>query len=138
MLDIKYIEENKEYIKEVCEKREVEDNVEELLNTYQQLRKLQFELDTLKHTKNTKTQHINELKKQNKNTKKHIVELKDITTKIKEKEQEYKIIEQRYEELMYTIPNILDKRVPLGDVDREEFRAGNFKNFDFQPLTNWE
>lgn len=138
MLDIKYIEENKKYIKEVCTQREVENNVEELLGQYQELKALQFELDRLKHTKNTKTQHINELKKQNKNTKKNIEELKDITTKIKEKEEEYKIIEQRYEELMYTIPNILDEIVPLGDVDREEFRGGNFKRFDFQPLTNWE
>ena len=138
MLHIKYIRDNKEKIQEVCRLREVDDNVEELLQTYEQLTPLKLKIDTLRHKKNIFTKEINELKKQQTDVTKKIPILQKLTIEIREFEQEYKHLEQEYTNLLYTIPNILDESVPLGNEDREEYRGGNFKKFDFQPLTNWE
>ncbi|MFP4402375.1 MAG: serine--tRNA ligase [Candidatus Nanoarchaeia archaeon] len=138
MLDIKYIRENKELVKEVCRLREVDDRVDELLECYEELKTLQFEIDTLKHQKNTKTQHINELKKKNETVEGLIEELKKVNIQIKEKQKQYGELEIQYTQLLYTIPNMMHESVPLGDEDREEYRGGEFRTFDFQPLTNWE
>lgn len=138
MLDIKYIIENIEEIKKVCNLRKVEFDVEKLVENYGLMKTKKNQLDNLRNEKNVLTKQLNDFRKQKKDIKKLVETLREKNELIKNIEIEFKELEEKHKEMMYLVPNLLDKRVPLGDEDREEFRGGKFPKFDFKGKTNWE
>lgn len=138
MLDIKYIIENTNEIKQVCKAREVTLDVDLIIENYNKLKTQKTQLDNLRQEKNKLTNNLNEKRKQNENIINLIKEIKNIKKQIKTTELGYKILETKHKELMYEVPNLLDTRVPLGNEDREEFQGGTKVKFNFKPKTNWE
>lgn len=122
MIDINLIREKPELVKKNIKKKFQEEKLE-LIDKVKALdekwRKLKYEEDSLRNKRNKISQEINKLKKSGKQANKEIKEAKDIPEKIKKSEEKRRRLEQEIQEIMYKIPNIIHKSVPIGKNDKE-------------------
>ena len=123
MLDIKFIRENPDKVKEACQKKQVDCDIDEFLEVDKKRRELMQEVEVLKS-------------KKNKLGKDEIEEAKKIKNEIKKLEPELKKTEDEFEKIMRQIPNLPLDDVPEGkdESDNKVLRQeGEKPKFDFQP-----
>ncbi len=136
MLDIKFIRENPELIKEACRKKQVKFEVEKLLATDEERRKLIKEIENLRAERNKITQ---ELAKQK--TPEVMARAKEIKEEITKKEETLKQREEEFQKLLSLVPNPPLESVPEGKDGSENVvlrREGKVTDFPFQPKNHWE
>tara|TARA_B100002003_G_C14104355_1_gene531176 strand:+ start:383 stop:1663 length:1281 start_codon:yes stop_codon:yes gene_type:complete len=137
MLDIKFIRENPDKVKENIKKKFQEDKVkkvDELVKKDKDYRKLLQDSEKLRASRNTITAEINKAKKEGKDVKSIIEKAKEIPTKIKEIEETQNKLKKEIKELLYEIPNMIHKSVPIGKNDKENVereKIGKPKKFTF-------
>lgn len=132
MLDIKFIKENAEEIKEAVKNKNIDLDVDALLAVDKERVKLLQEMEQLLALKND----LNEMMKSAKDDeRKEIIEKgKEIKTKIEIKEPQYRKIKEEFEELMVKVPNVVSADTPVGKSDEENVEVGVFgeiPKFDF-------
>lgn len=105
MLDIKFIRENRDLIKEAARKKRMKVDVDRLLAVDEKRRALIAEVDNLRqeHKKFTGASEEAKISKDN----------------LSHKEFELRAVEKEFNELMLQIPNVPDPSVPEGDSDAE-------------------
>ena len=112
MLDIKFIRENADKIKEAAKNKNIELDLETLLDLDAQRRDFLTELESLKASKNQFSKEIASLSAQDKNAR--LLEMKEVDAK----ESEIKIKLDRilgdYGRLMSIVPNIPSPESPIG------------------------
>lgn len=117
MIDIKLIRENPNLVKENIKKKFQNDKirlVDEVRELDEKWRKLKFEEDSLRSERNKVSLEINELKKAGKDASHELKRAKEIPGKIEEVEIKRKSLEEEIKQIMYKIPNIIHKSVPIG------------------------
>ncbi len=120
MIDLKILREEPEKIVQSCQKRGAKIDVEKILKLEKQKRKLQKEIDLLRHQKKSVLP-------------KKAREIKKI---LKEKEKEFKKISETFLKEVSKIPNLLLKEVPKGIDETEnivEKIIGKKPKFNFTP-----
>lgn len=128
MLDIKYIRENLDLCKEAAKNKNREVEWDELLGLDDKRRDLIAKSDTLRSERNKLTRDDMERGKSLK------LELKNI-------EDELRGVEEKFNLLMLTVPNVPDKSVPVGkdaSGNKEIKKWGNVPKFDFTPKDHIE
>jgi len=144
MLDINFIVENPERIKENLEKRKEMDKlgwVDDLVKLRKRWKKNKLKVDKLRSERNKLTEEIRYLKKIGKDTKKVIKEASSIPDKINELEEKMKKDDEKIKYYLYRIPNILSDDVPKGDDDKHNKilkECGKKPKFNFKPKPHWE
>jgi len=136
MLDIKFIRENPELVKEGCKKKQVQVDIDRLLALDKKKREILQEVEKLRAQRNIITEKIAKDK-----TPELIERARKIKKEIALKENELKAIEPEYKELMYQIPNLPLEGVPEGKDESENItlrKVGKKPDFDFQPKPHWE
>jgi len=136
MLDIKFIRENQDLIREMLRMRNMNIPLDDLINYDKERRELITMAQKLKHKRNLVSLKIAELKREKKGAKKEIEEMKKISDEISMADAKIKELELKIQEIMMIIPNIPDKTVPPGkdENDNVEIRKwGELPSFDFQP-----
>ncbi|MBU2561687.1 MAG: serine--tRNA ligase [Nanoarchaeota archaeon] len=116
MLDIRFIRENPEIVKDNMEKKFREDThiVDDLLAKDEEYRKLLQESERLRHERNQVTQKINDLKKSGGDITALLSQAKAIPARIKDIEEKQGSLKEEIVDLLKKIPNILDESVPVG------------------------
>ncbi|MFT4244340.1 MAG: serine--tRNA ligase [Candidatus Woesearchaeota archaeon] len=129
MLDIKLLREQKELVIENLQKRIGYDTsiVEKVLELDAQWRVIKQELDTLKSQKNKESLAISQIKKEGGDIQAQLAKVKEVSDLISQKEGEEKEKLQQRDELLITIPNMLDEEVPIGEDDEENVPIRFFK-----------
>lgn len=143
MLDVKFIVERFEYVKERLLRRGewAIESLSEVVTLYNRKKELQFKGDNLRHLQKEKGK---ELSKLTQSTKEYIVfreELKNISEEIKEIEREERELDEKIHEILLRIPNIPNESVPIGKDDsfNKVIRVwGEKPQFDFEPKPHWE
>jgi seryl-tRNA synthetase len=135
MIDIKVFRENPKLIKESNKKRGLETkDVDLVIKTDEEYRKLQTEVQQLKQKRNLVTEDISRLKKDGKSAAKQIKEMGKVSQEIKDSDEKINKLFEERENLRKKIPNILDSEVPQGkdSSDNKELRNwGTLPKFDF-------
>ena len=134
MLDIKFIRENPDMIKEGARKKRIPVDVDRLIELDEERRKLLHESETLKADKNAASQAIARLKGDEK--KAAIDKMKSVSSKIKEIDTRLDSVIGEYDALMLQVPNPPDDEVPEGEDEHDNVeirRIGNIPEFDFEP-----
>ncbi|MCR4933410.1 MAG: serine--tRNA ligase [Lachnospiraceae bacterium] len=124
MIDIKFLRENPEIVKENIRKKFQDDKlplVDEVIVLDEERRKAQQEADNIKAEKNKLSKEIGALMAQGKKDeaekiKKAVAEKAELLTKVEEKQKE---CEEKTTKIMMVIPNIIDPSVPIGKDDSE-------------------
>ena len=122
MLDIKFVRENKELVKENIKKKFQDQKlplVDEVVELDEKIRNLKQTGDSLRQERNKTSDEIGvlfrEKKQEEANLKKQqVVEINEKLEKIEEEEKE---LSKSLKEKMMVIPNILDPSVPIGKDD---------------------
>jgi seryl-tRNA synthetase len=144
MLDIKLFRENPEIIKDSLERRNEKNKiklVDEIIKWDKEIRDLKRQADKLKHSRNEISKEIALLKKAGKDAKKTLAKAKSIPKEIEKKDKEIKSLQDKIMESLFKIPNLLDKRVPLGNSDKDDKVvrfSGKPKAVDFELKSHGE
>lgn len=137
MLDIKFIRENPQVIKENLKKRGLDsEKVDILLNFDKEWRSLKQHSDSLRAERNKISKEINEAKKKKQDVKPLLAKAKEIPKKIEENEKKLLEIEEKRKEVLLNLPNLLEDDVPIGKDETENKqikKVGKPKKFDFEP-----
>ena len=131
MIDIKLIRENKELVKENIRKKFKEEKlpiVDEVYDLDVQFRQAKKEADELRNEKNKLSDEIGSLMREGKKDEALLIKDKvnNMAKRIKELENIEESVEPKIRELMYKIPNIIDKSVPIGKDDSENVEIERF------------
>jgi seryl-tRNA synthetase len=118
MLDINFIRENPQKVKEACEKKQVKINVDKLLDLDEKKRELMTEMETLRAEQNKISRGGKDLPVQAGNNV-LITQAREIKEKIKLIEPELKTIELELNDFLGTLPNIPFEDVPVGKDDSD-------------------
>lgn len=121
MLDIKFIRENKDLIKEAARKKHVKTDIDRLLAIDEKRRALIGEVDKLRQEHKAGSDQLAKLSAQGGQAEKDSLlnTLKEGKDKISHKEFELRTVEGEFDELMFGVPNVPDPSVPDGDTDAE-------------------
>ena len=131
MLDIKFIRENKELVKQNI-KNKFQDQklplVDEVVELDEKIRSLKLEGDNLRGNRNSTSALIGQLMREGKReeanqTKQKVVEINEKLITIEKEEEE---LSKLLREKMLVIPNIIDKSVPIGKDDSENVEIEKF------------
>jgi seryl-tRNA synthetase len=128
MLDIKFIRENPEKVKEACQKKQLNVDVDAFLELDKKTRNVQQEIDVLRAQKNT-------LGKENQEKGKEIKE------QLKGLEDSYNTVLKDRNALYRSMPNIPFVDVPVGKDDSENVvlrKEGKLPRFTFTPKEHTE
>jgi len=141
MLDIKFIRDNPDIVKENMKRKGMEAQlnlVDDLLKKDEDYRKLLQEAEKLRHQRNEVTGKINETKKSGGDITDLLNQAKEIPHKIKETEETLKSTKEEVRSLIGQVPNIMHDSVPEGKDDSENVEIkkwGEPKKFGF-PVKN--
>ena len=134
MLDIKFIRDNKDLIKEAVKKKHSSFDVEELLLVDEKRLALLSRVEFLRGEQNKASEALGKNIDQNHRTQ-MIEEMRLVKDELKEKEEELGKVMIEWQSLMLHVPNIPDMTVPDGDsdADNQEIKQwGEKPKFSFE------
>jgi seryl-tRNA synthetase len=138
MLDIKFIRENPDLVKESLKNRNLKLSLDNLISLDERRRKILAEVEELRAKKNKANDEISVLLKEKKNPKDKISSMKKISESIDGLEVDLKDLDTELDKMLMTIPNIPHQSVPVGDPTKNKIVRtwGEPKKFSFKPLTH--
>ncbi|OWZ83625.1 serine--tRNA ligase [Natranaerobius trueperi] len=119
MLDVKYVRNYPDQVREACRVKGEEDQVDEVLKLDERRREILQEVEVLKNKRNTVSKEIGELKKSGEDAQNKVAEMKEVSAKIKEMDEELKTVEKNMNYYLLCLPNIPHSDVPIGADDEE-------------------
>jgi len=135
MLDIKFIRENPDQVKDSCAKRGIINcNIDELLKVDEKRRKLMAQVENIAAEKNKASKEIASADEKGK--KKIISQMKKTDKKGDKLTAELRKIEEQFNSLIFSVPNIILPGVPEGKDDAQNVvieKVGEPTKFDFKP-----
>jgi len=144
MLELRFIRENIELVREKTTRRGIDPSlIDRFTGTDAKRLELLAEVENLKNRRNTVSREIAELKKSGSNDQAEplIAEMRDVSSKIKEMDNELNGIQEQLNDIVMSIPNICDDSVPPGNDDSDNIEVrkwGEIPEFSFTPLPHWE
>ncbi|MBL7147292.1 MAG: serine--tRNA ligase [Nanoarchaeota archaeon] len=144
MLEIKLIRENPEIVKKDLQKRKEPEKLkwlEDLIKIDKESLKLKKDIDNLRHSRNTISQKINQLKKQGKSADSEIKQAKEIPTKLESLENKQKQLQEKIHYYLMRLPNISHSSVPYGKDENENKivrKWGKLPKFNFNLKSHGE
>ena len=145
MVDIKLVRKEPERVKELLSRRDpvYAARIEELLTVDKERRTLLTEIEQLKAKRNKLSKEIGKLFKEGNRGEalKLKTEVEEISKKAKALEKELKDVEERFQRLILSIPNLPHPSVPVGKDENDNVVVrywGEKPQFDFEPLPHWE
>lgn len=139
MLDIGFIRNNPEIIKEGIRKKKLDMDVDELLAVDEEMRSVKSEVESLRAERNRLTKEIPKLQGDRKNE--AAARVRSIKGDLSESEPKLRDLERRFEELMLRVPNPPLPEVPEGETDDDNVEVRSFgtpPQFDFPPKDHLE
>jgi len=147
LLDLKFLRENIELVKAKLQQRAQSPNMEQFLDEFvrfdQERRSTLQEVDQLKNKRNLVSEKIGEMHKKGleAQAQNDILEMREVSIKIKEYDEKSKEIQVKLESILPFIPNIPHESVPVGKDEKENpvVRSwGVTRDFSFTPKPHWE
>ncbi len=144
MLDIKFIRENPEKIKQTLHAKKAQVDLVRLLDLDQHRRNLLVKIDELRAKQNAANDEISRMIKEKKDSKEKIAAMKEISKQVDVLEPQIKECEAKLETLLLGIPNVAHESVPVGGVEKnkvvrswKEAKAFDFVVKDHIQLAEW-
>lgn len=134
MLDIKFVREHADVVRQACEKKNIAADVDAVLAADSRLRELKSAFDEKRAEQNKASKAIATFQGEEK--KAAIQRMKAVADEVKAAEQAMKEADAALRPLLLTLPNIPDEAVPAGATDEENVelrKEGTVPTFDFEP-----
>jgi seryl-tRNA synthetase len=142
MLDIKFIRDNPDRVREgVRKKGESVERVAEALKADEARREILQKVESLKSRKNTVSAQVARMKSQGEDAGAVIAEMKSVSDEIKKLDDQLQDSEEQLRTLLLQIPNLPHDSVPEGRTPQENkeiARWGEVEDVDFPLKPHWE
>ncbi len=119
MLDLKFIRENKELVRQNIINKNENSSIDNIISLDERRRAIIQQVEQLKNQRNVVTQEISRLKKEKLDAEEKIAAMKEVSDIIKSLDDELKDIQDKLESELLKIPNMLDRSVPIGKSTEE-------------------
>ncbi len=144
MLDIKFIRENPEKVKQGIANKNEKNRIDELLEFDKKRRDIIAHADELKSKRNSVSQQVGQMKKSGQDATAIIAEMKRAGDEIAEYDRKLRNIEEEIDIILRSIPNLPHSSVPVGKSAEENVEVKlwvpdgfKFEN-DFKPMDHVE
>ena len=134
MLDLKFIRENTEVVRQAMASRQDSAPLDEILQLDAERRQEILELEDLRHARK-------EAGRERKTTEEAVSEGRSLRVKIKVIEDEVKSLDAQLEALLLQVPNIPHPTVPVGTSEEDNIVVrswGEPEKLDFEPAPHWK
>ena len=141
MLDLRFIRENVDLVKEMLKNRGSDINIQELLDLDVRRRELLSEVESLKNKRNIESAEVAKRKKNGEDASDLIAEMGVVSSKIKELDGILADLDEKIKYIQMTTPNMYHSSTPIGKDEEEnvEIRKwGTPREFSFKPKEHWE
>ena len=141
MLDLSFVRDNLELVKQKIRERGFPDLLEKFARVDGERRMLLVEAEKRKARRNKVSDEIALLKKQKQDASALIAEMRELGRAIQELDAQAKARDAQVRELLGNIPNVPHPTVPVGagPADNQEVRRwGEPRQFDFEPRAHWD
>jgi len=141
VLDLKYIRQNIQQVRDALEKKGETVNLDNLIKKDDERRELLFEVEKLKNRRNVVSEEIGRRKKSDEDAAEMITEMKTVSQKIKDFDQQVKNVMEEMNNILLNIANIPDEDVPAGDTEEDNVTVrkwGEPPNFNYRPKAHWD
>jgi len=141
MLDLKFVRSNLDRIRGMIGDRGYDLDISRFEALDQERRKRLTSLEELRHRRNQVSEEIAAMKKRGQDASEIIAQMKDVSSRIKEKEKELSRFLEELDLLLMIMPNIPHGSVPVGkdENDNPVVRTwGEIPERDFEALPHWE
>ncbi len=141
MLDLIFVRENLEKIRQMLRNRGLSDPLTDFEALDRERRRVITEAEALKARRNKVSDEIAVLKKRGQDASALIQEMKQTSAEIKRLDEEAKNLDTQLRAALRLIPNIPHPTVPIGRAseDNKEIRRwGEPRQFDFEPKAHWD
>jgi seryl-tRNA synthetase len=134
MLDLKFIRENPEAVKQGIKNKNEKDRVDEILSLDEKRRSLIAKSDELKAKRNQVSQQVGQMKKSGQDASGIIAEMKMVSDEITLLDSQLKEVEANLEDILMYVPNMPHESVPVGisAEDNKEMRQWLPEGFSFK------
>jgi seryl-tRNA synthetase len=144
MLDLKFIRENPELVRQGVQNKNEKSRVDEILKLDEQRRELIIQTDELKAKRNQVSAQVPVMKKAGQDVTPVLSEMKQVSDQIAEFDSKLKNVEDELEEILLYIPNLPHSSVPVGksaddNVEVKQWLPEGFSfKQEFKPLDHVE
>lgn len=129
MIDPKIVKDNPNLLRDMLKKRKVDFPISELLDLDRKRRELIIETQNFRHQKNTLSQSIANKKKNEESVDRELDGMKKVGEQMVSLENKRDAVEKRYSDLIYSIPNLLQESVPIGDSEKDNIVIRTYNDF---------
>jgi seryl-tRNA synthetase len=141
MLDINLIRENPDLVRTSLKNRQMDtSSVDDILKLDEQRRTLLTEVEKLKAERNVVSKEISKMKDAAERETK-VAEMREVGDKISALDKEVADVDAKLTTLTSVMPNIPDKRTPLGTSEDDNIvlrTVGQLPEFNFEPKAHWD
>lgn len=142
MLDVKILRSEYDRVEEALKNRGKSlDLIADFPKLDARRRELLQESESLKNRRNIVSAEVAKLKKNRENADDLILEMREVSDKIKGMDEEVRELESQISELTLAIPNIPHESVPIGASEEENVELRRWsepRKFDFEPKAHWD
>lgn len=141
MLDLKFVQNNLDDVRECLEKRGSNLNVEEFRELDDRRKALVKEVEALKAERNSTSGEIAKIKREGGDASEIIARMGELSGRIKALDEDLRDIEVAERNWLAAVPNLPHDSVPFGkseDENRVERYWGEKPGFDFTPREHWD
>ncbi len=133
MLDLKFIRENPDLVKQAVQNKNEKADIDEILRIDKERREFLRKTEELKAERNKVSQEVGRLKKAGENADEIISKMKSVSEEIKSLDEKVRKLTQKLNSLLAWVPNIPHESVPVGkdENDNIEIRRWAPEGFDF-------
>jgi seryl-tRNA synthetase len=135
MIDIKFIRENLDLVKQSLKNRNLKLDLDSLIKLDDARRDVLTKLEDLRAKRNKANDEISVLLKEKKETKEKINSMKSISAEIGKLDDKVKEADAELSKILFTIPNIPHASIPVGDPTKNTLVRtwGKPREFNFKP-----
>jgi seryl-tRNA synthetase len=141
MLEIKFVSQNLSAVRNALEARNYQADLDTFKKCDDERRTMLQEIESLRHQRNVVSDRIAEMKKAGDNTQTPVVEMRAVSSRIKDLEKKLSENQAIIDDILLGLPNIPHATVPIGDdeTDNPVVRTvGGLPAFKFEPQPHWE
>jgi len=140
MLDIKFIRDNSESVRDALKKRGDSFDLDAFLKLDEERREFIKKIDALRTQQNRVSSEVGSLIKQKKDAQEKISEGKRLAEELAQLEEEAKRTKESFQAQLLVIPNVPHVSLPVGGASCNKVIAtgGGKRDFDFKPLSHME
>jgi seryl-tRNA synthetase len=141
MLDLKFVRQNPDLIRQTLKNKNVNVDLDRLLALDVERRQNLTEVEQLKARRNEVSKQVGMLKKQGQDASAIIAEMGQLGDRIKELDERERAIDAELTDLLYQLPQIPDPDVPVGHDENdnvEVYKWGTPRTFDFDIKPHWD